>query len=142
MATIIPISTKSGVVALANGSVYGEEWGANLTIEADRYKHFEMDASSDPLLNIMSQVITGFTSGSATVRAKYDSTAGADLPSTKGAWMGATGTGYLGYTSLIGFIIAYTITNVRPASNTASPGGAMFDFDMEITDIEFTTSGP
>lgn len=139
---IIPISTKNGVVALANGSVFGEEWGMNLTIERDRYKTFEMTPTTDPMTNTMSQVLTGFTSGTGTVRAKYDATGGADLPASKLAWMGATGVEYLGYTSLIGFVIEYTITDVRPAVNTANPGGAMFDFDFEITDIAFTTSGP
>ncbi len=139
-AFIVPIGSKNGIVVLGTADVFGEEWGANLTIENDEYKHFDQTAGADG--NSWAQIVTGFAKGDGTCRAKYDATPGADLPVTKGIWMGATGVGYFGYTTLIGFIIAYTIVNVRPASNTANPGSSMFDFDLKITDCEFTDTGP
>lgn len=140
MAVIIPISCKNGIVILASQHVYGEEWGANLTIDNDEYKHYEMTPDVQSIT--WAQVLTSFATGEGTGRAKFDNTPGADLPVSKGVWLDGTGTGYLGYSALVGFVIGYTIIGVRPSSNTGSPGSNMFEFNFKITACTFTSTGP
>lgn len=140
MATITPISCKSGIVTFASAGIYGEEWAADLLIENERYRHFDMTADANGIT--WSQTLTSFAGGTGRIRAKYDNTVGARLPNNKGIWLDATGTGWLGYTSTVGFIITYTITNVRPASNTGSPGSTMYDFDFNINSCLYSIVGP
>lgn len=137
---IIPISCKNGIVILASQHVYGEEWAAELNIEEEDYKTFEMTVDAANI--IWKEDISSFAGGTARVRARYDSTANALLPNNKGIWLDATGTGYLGYTSLLGFIITYRILNVRPAVGLQSPGNTMFDFDLRIRSCLYTSTGP
>lgn len=140
MATIIPISCKSGVVIFANAHVYGEQWSAELQIENDRIKHFEMTADANSLT--WAGTITGFTQGTGSVRALFDNTPNSRLPSDKSIWMDRTGTGWLGYTSTVGFIVTYTITNIKPGSNTDNPKSTYFDVDFNINSCTFSASGP
>ncbi len=139
---IIPISSKNGIVLLASGGVevFGEEFSCNLRIDNDAYRTY--DQTADAVGIRWAQVITGFAEGDGTVRAKYDNTPGSDLPLAKGVWLDSTGVGFLGYSSLVGFIIAYTIIACRGASNTGNPGSNMFDFDIKITGCDFTLTGP
>lgn len=140
MATIIPISSKSGVAIFAGFRMYGEQWNADLTIENDRLKHFEMTADANSLS--WAQTLTGFAMGTGSVRMLFDNTPAARPMPDKLVWMDKTGTGWLGYTSLVGFIITFTITNVRPGSNTDNPKSTYFDFDFNINSCTFSTTGP
>lgn len=140
MAAIIPISCKSGVVILSAFHIFGKEWGLNLEIENDDYKHYEMTADVNNL--IWKQVLTSFSGGTGTVRCMYDNTVGARLPNDKNVWLDKTGVGYVGFTATIGFVIAFTIVNVTPASSTDSPSSNMFDFQLKITGCTFTIVGP
>jgi len=141
MASLItPVSCKSGVVILSNFSIYGEEWAMDLAIEDEEYKHFEMTADANSL--IFKEDISSFAGGQARVRAKWDNTVGARLPNNKQVWLDATGTGWLGYTSLVGFIVTYRVINIRPAVSLASPGGAMYDFDLRIRSCLYSFAGP
>lgn len=140
MATIIPISCKSGVVILNSQHIYGEQWGAQLTIENELYKHFEMTADVNSL--IWAQVLTSFSTGTGTCRLLYDNTPGARPFPNKGIWLNQAGVGYLGFTSTVGLIISYVITDVKPADDTNNPKSTMFDFDFKITACTFTIVGP
>ncbi len=141
MATIIPISCKDGIVILSsNAHIFGKSWGAQLTIEKELYKHFEI--TDDANLLKWAQLLTSFSTGTATVQMLFDNTPGARPMPNKNVWLNKGGTGYLGYTSLVGLVIAYTITDVKPGSNTDNPASTMFDFDLTITACTFTITGP
>lgn len=137
---ITPVSCKSGIVLLSSFSVYGEEWAADLILEDEEYKHFEMTA--DALNIIWKDDISSFAGGTGRVRARHDNTVGARLIQNKNVWLDATGTGWLGYTTLVGFIITYRVINVRPVVTLANPGGAMFDFDLRIRSCLPSITGP
>lgn len=141
MASLItPVSCKSGVVILSNFSIYGEEWAMDLAIEDEEYKHFEMTADANGI--IFKEDISSFGGGQARVRARWDNTANQRLPTNKSVWLDATGTGWLGYTTLVGFIVTYRIINVRPVVTLANPGGAMYDFDLRIRSCLHSIVGP
>ena len=140
MATILPISSKSGIAILASAHMYAEEWSANLQIENDEYKHFEMTADANNL--VWAQVLTSFSKGDATLAMKFDNTNGARPMPDKNIWLDKTGTGFLGFSSLVGLVIVYTILNVRPAISTGNSNGALWPFDIRITACTFTTTGP
>ena len=137
---ITPVSCKDGVVILANQHIYGEEFAAELAIEEEEYKHFEMTA--DALGIIWKDDISSFAGGTAQVRAKWDNAVNQKLIQNKGIWLDATGTGWLGYTSLVGFIITYRILGARPTSNVQSPGSTMFDFTLRIRSCLPSITGP
>lgn len=138
---IIPISCKRGVVILGGGAhIFGKEWGLQLEIENDEFKNFEMTPDVNNI--IWKQVITSFAGGTGTVRCMYDNTPNALLPNNKNVWLDQSGAAYVGYTSLIGFVLAITITGVNPAVNTDSPSSAMFDFSFKVTACTYTIVGP
>lgn len=143
MIDIIPVSSKDGVVLLqGNAEVGAGEWSMNLTIERDRIKHTGKTPSSGLGGLTFSQILTGFASGTGTVRAQFDNTPGQRQPSDRNAWLDQSGTAWLGYTDTVGFIVTYVITDTRPSLNTSNPGATMFDFDFEVADIDFSISGP
>lgn len=140
MATIIPISCKSGVVIFSSFHLYGEQWSADLTVENDRIKHWEMTADANSL--VWAQTLTSFSSGVGSVRMLFDNTSNARPMPDKQVWLDKTGTGWLGYSSQVGLIITFTITNVRPGSNTDNPKSTYFDFDFNINSCTFSVAGP
>lgn len=140
MATIVPISCKSGVVIFSTFHLYGEQWNADLTIENDRLKHFEMTADANNLT--WAGTITSFASGTGSVRMLLDNQSNLRQPTDKQIWLDKTGTAWLGYTSTVGFIITFTITNCRPGSDTNSPKSTYFDFDFNINSCTFSAAGP
>ncbi len=139
---IIPISCKSGVVILNSQHVLGEAWSASLEIENDEYKHFEMtpDANTTPL--IWAQLLTSFAKGNGTCRMKFDNTPGSRPITNKNLFLDTGGVGYLGYTSTVGFVIAYTIVGVEGGSDTAQPSSTVFNLTFKITACTFTITGP
>ena len=139
---IIPFSSKSGVCILAGYSIYGEEWSLDIAIEDEEYKHFEMTADTSITSLIWKEDISSFAGGTARIRAKYDNTPTARLYNNKSVWLDSTGTGWLGYTSTVGFVITYRVINLRPATNTNTPGSAMYDFDLRIRSCLPSIAGP
>jgi len=137
---IIPLSCKTGVVLLSGFSIFGEEWAMDIAIENEEYKTFGM--TPDVNLITWKDDITSFAGGSARLRCRWDNTANARLPSNKGVWLDATGTGWLGYTGTVGFIVSYRVINVRPAVSLSSPGATMFDFDLRIRECVYSFTGP
>lgn len=141
MASLItPVSCKNGIALLGGFSIYGEEWAMDLAIEDEEYKHFEMTADNNGI--IFKEDISSFAGGQARIRARWDNTAGARLANNKGVWLDAIGTGYLGYTALVGFVITYRVINIRPAVTLGNPGGAMYDFDLRVRSCLWTITGP
>lgn len=140
MATITVPPGRTGKITLGGFSLYLAEWSMAIEIENEVYKHFEMDADANGLY--WAGLLTGFCTGQAQVRGNFDNSAGSYLPTDKDFWLDQSGSsGLLGYTSLVGFRVHYTVTNVEAAQTTATPTGATFGGTIKITGCTFTTSG-
>jgi hypothetical protein len=138
MANITPISGKNGKITFASNVLYLEKWEIDLKIEFERFKHFGMSADSTNLT--FSQIVDGFAEASGTASGKFDGTAAAYLPSSKTVYPQVTGTGYFGFSSLIGFTCNLMITGIRPSQSVESPFG-LYEFDFQVTSMVFTTTG-
>lgn len=137
---ITPVSCKSGVVILSSFNIFGEEWALDLVLEDEEYKHFLMTANAQGIT--FKDDISSFAGGTGRCRARWDNAAGQRLVDTKGVWLDATGTGWFGYTSTVGFTITYRVISTRPSVTLANPGGAMFDFDLRIRECVYSITGP
>lgn len=141
MIDIIPIGTKNGVVVMQGGEIGGEEWQAAILVDNDDYMHFGQTPNPQNGLT-WAQVITGHARGTATIKAKFDSTPGQDLVINNGNIVDAVGAGYLGHDALHGLVIEYTVVAMRQGAVNSSPGSNMFEMDIKITDCYWTVEGP
>lgn len=145
--TIIPVAGKRGILSMRSGSatvsIKADSWDMNLEIENALVPHFDMTTDVYGLKWPM--ILTGFASGQARVACKMDLTVPNPLllnPGNRIPYLDGTGIGYLGYTNLVGFIVEYTVINNSPRQGVDMTSGAMFDFTLGITAVDFTTVGP
>lgn len=139
--TLTPVGAKNGQVFLSGLDLPLEEWNFNIDIDNDAFQHFGQDANTVTGL-ICKGVITGAITGLATVKGKYDSTAGQDPYVSLGLIPDAAGFGYLGWDELNGINIAYVLVNIRGGAKVDSPGSGMVEFDLKIIDWTPSTGGP
>ncbi len=137
MAAIVPISGTQGRISLGANNALLESWTMPVQIDNERYAHFGITADAEGVY--WKPCVTGFAEGTASCSGKFDNTAAAYLPSDKDAWIGKSGTGYLGYSATVGFEITYTIDNVTPGQSVSAPYGT-YDFSLQITSAIFTSA--
>lgn len=140
MATINVPGGKSGIIQLGSARLYLNEWDMSLEVDNEAYMHFEQTPDASGL--DWKGILSGHVTGDATVRGNFDNTGGAYLPSSKAVWPTGAGTGFLGYTSLVGFTITYGIIGIRAATGAARPAGAVYEARLKILGCLFDTNGP
>ncbi len=140
MASISVPPGKGGVIILGSAHLYLSSWQLSLDVDNELYKHFEQTADGNSL--VWANVVTGHMTGEVTVTGKFDATNAAYLPTSKSVWPNQANTGWLGYTSTIGFNIGYTIIGVRAVQNAEQPAGATYEARLRITACTFDTHGP
>lgn len=140
MPTISVPPGKSGIVILGGAHLYLEEWELNLEVDQEQYRHFEQTADVNNL--VWAQVVDGHATGDASVRGKFDATVASYLPTNKAVWPSVSGTGWLGYTSTIGFVITFDIKGVQGSHGAARPAGASYGARLTITGCTFSSTGP
>lgn len=140
MAVISVPSGKEGVIIFSASSLFLEEWDMSLEIDNELYMHFNQTADVNSLY--FKAINAGHVTGDATVRGKFDNTGGAYLPTSKAIWPGGQGTGWLGYTSTVGFNIAYAIVGIRAVKSVGQPAGSLYEARIKITACVFNSAGP
>ncbi len=140
MAVISVPPGKSGKITFGANALYLKEWEMGLEIDNDLVKHFEQTADANSI--IFAACVTGHATGEATVRGNFDNTAAAYLPSSKSIWLNAAGTGWLGYTSSVGYNVSFTIIGIRTLTAADRPAGATYEARVRITAAVFNAAGP
>lgn len=125
-----------GSVWLGSNELLLEEWQMTLQLEKARKKHFGIEADAAGLY--VPGVITGFTTGTAQCRGRFNLAAGGVLPTDKEAYLGAEGEeGFLGYTPEIGWLVGFKLTDLDTGQSVNVVEGATYAFTIEITAVEF-----
>ena len=137
MATISVPPGKSGIIILDGSHLYLNEWDMSLEVDNEAYMHFEQDADVNSL--VWKNILTGHVTGDATVRGNFDQTGAAYLPTSKGVWPTHSGTGFLGYTSTVGFTVSFGNIGIRASHGAARPAGATYDARVKILACVFTS---
>ena len=137
MATIAPVSGTLGKITWNSASLYLERWELTPKIDIERYKFFESTADANGLY--WSKVIAGFTSATVRVSGKFDNTALAYLPSTKGVWPGGAASGTLIIGGTVGFAITGVISGGVAAQGVDQPFST-YEATIELTACTFQTT--
>lgn len=135
MATIQVPPGKGGVIVLGGQHCYLNHFDLAIDVDNELYKHFEQ--TPDAIQLVWAQCLTGHATGEANIKGNFDQTPGAMLPAHN-VWPSQANTGFLGYTSSIGFNVSFTIIGVRTSQDAGQPASSVFEAKLKITACSLT----